>query len=99
MLNMIAHVKRLFGFTFCGFGDFKQLKPANEERIGFLNAWVVKHISNNSSCEQNWYIDVMKTHYFKMLINVLIVNALNSMITQKKSMIYAYVGLTKQWVP
>ena len=96
---MTAHVKRLFGFTFCGFGDFKQLKPANEERIGFLNSWVVKHMFNILLCEQNWYIDVMKTTYFKMLINVLLVSALNSMITHKKNMMYAYVGLTKQWVP
>ena len=42
MWNIIAHVKKLFGFTFCGFGDFKQLKPVNEEHIGFLNPWVLK---------------------------------------------------------
>ena len=33
MWNTIAHVKKLFGFIFCGFGDFKQLKPVNEEHI------------------------------------------------------------------
>ena len=51
MWNIIAHVKELFGFTFCGFGDFKQLKPANEEHIGFPNSWIVKYIFNNSLCE------------------------------------------------
>ena len=49
--NIIAHVKELFGFTFCGFGDFKQLKPANEEHIGFLNSWVIKYTFNNNLCE------------------------------------------------
>ena len=51
MWNIIAHVKKLFGFTFCGFGDFKQLKPVNEEHIGFLNSWIVKCIFNNDLCE------------------------------------------------
>ena len=51
MWNIIAHVKKLFGFTFCGFGDFKQLKPANEEHIGFLNSWVIKYTFNNNLCE------------------------------------------------
>ena len=45
MWNIIAHVKKLFGFTFCGFGDFKQSKPVNEEHIGFLNPWIVKYFS------------------------------------------------------
>ena len=51
MWNIIAHVKKLFGFTFCGFGDFKQLKPANEEHIGFRNSWIVKYMFNNNLCE------------------------------------------------
>ena len=51
MWNIIAHVKKLFCFAFCGFGDSKQLKPANEEHIGLLNPWVVKYIFNNSLCE------------------------------------------------
>ena len=42
MWNIIAHVKKSFGFTCCGFGDFKQLKPVNEEHIDFLNSWLVK---------------------------------------------------------
>ena len=51
MWNVIAHVKRLFGFIFCGLGDFKQLKPVNEEHIDFLNSWIVKHMFNNNLCE------------------------------------------------
>ena len=35
MWNAIAHIKQQFGFIFCGFGDFKQLKPTNEEHIDF----------------------------------------------------------------
>ena len=51
MWNIIAHVKKLFGFIFCGFGDFKQLKPVNEEHIDFLNSWIVKFVFNNNLCE------------------------------------------------
>ena len=51
MWNIIAHIKKLFGFIFCGFGDFKQLKPVNEESIDFLNSWIVKYICNNDLCE------------------------------------------------
>ena len=51
MWNIIAHVKKLFGSIFCGFGDFKQLKLVNEEHIDFLNNWIVKYISNNTVCE------------------------------------------------
>ena len=43
MWNVIAHIKQQFKFTFCGFGDFKQLKPVNEEHIDFLNTWVIKY--------------------------------------------------------
>ena len=53
MWNVIAHIKQQFGFIFCGFGDFKQLKPINEEHIGFLNSWIVKYIFNNNLCELN----------------------------------------------
>ena len=45
MGNVIAHIKQQFGFLFCGFGDSKQLKPVNEEHIGFLNSWIAKYIS------------------------------------------------------
>ena len=41
MWDIIAHVKKLFGFIVCGFGDFKQLKPVNEEDLDFINSWVV----------------------------------------------------------
>ena len=51
MWNIIAHVKKLFGFTFCGFGYFKQLKPVNEEHLGFPNSRVVKNVSNINLCE------------------------------------------------
>ena len=50
MWNITAHVKSLI-FTFCGFGDFKQLKPVNEERIGFFNSWIVTYTFNNNLCE------------------------------------------------
>ena len=53
MWNVIAHIKQQFGFIFCGFGDFKQLKPISEEQTDFLNSWIVKHIFNNSLCESN----------------------------------------------
>ena len=46
MWNVIAHIKRQFGFIFYGFGDFKQLKQTNEEHIDFLNSWVVKYMFN-----------------------------------------------------
>ena len=51
MWNVIAHIKQQFKFTFCGFGDFKQLKPVNEEHIDFLNTWIIKYIFNNNLCE------------------------------------------------
>ena len=38
---------------FCGFGDFKQLKPINEEHIDFLSSWIAKYMFNNSLCELN----------------------------------------------
>ena len=46
MWNVIAHIKKQFKFTICGFGDFKQLKPVNEEHIDFLNSWIIKYIFN-----------------------------------------------------
>ena len=51
MWHVIAHIKQQFGFIFCGFGDFRQLKPINEEHIDFLNNWVVKYMFNNDLCE------------------------------------------------
>ena len=51
MRNVIAHVKQEFGFIFCGFGDFKQLKPVSEEHVGFRNSWVVKHVFGNNLCD------------------------------------------------
>ena len=53
MWNVIAHIKQQFGFTLCGFGDFKQLKPINEEHIDVLNSWIVKYMFNNNLCELN----------------------------------------------
>ena len=38
---------------YCGFGDLKHLKPINEERIDFLNSWIVKYILNHNLCESN----------------------------------------------
>ena len=48
-----THIKHQFGFIFCGFGDFKQLKPITEEHIDFLNSWIVKYMFNNNLCELN----------------------------------------------
>ena len=42
MWNVIAPIKRQFGFVCVGFGDFKQLKPVGEERIDFKRSWIVK---------------------------------------------------------
>ena len=41
MWNVIAHIKQQFNFIFCGFGDFKQLKPINEEHTAFLDTWII----------------------------------------------------------
>ena len=51
MWNVIAHIKHQFEFIFCGFGDFKQLKPVNEEHIDFLNTWILKYVFGNNLCE------------------------------------------------
>ena len=51
--NVIAHNTQQFGFIFCGLGDFKQLKPINEEHLDFPNSWIVKYMFNNNLCELN----------------------------------------------
>ena len=51
MWNVIAHVKQQFGFIFCGLGDFKQLKPVNEEHTDFRNSWIVKYVLGDNLCE------------------------------------------------
>jgi len=51
MWCVLAQIKILFNFVFIGFGDFKQLKPINEEYINFRNSWIVKFIFNNTLCE------------------------------------------------
>ena len=43
--------RKEFNFVFIGLGDFMQLKPVNEEHIGFKNSWLVKHLLNNNRCE------------------------------------------------
>ena len=48
---ILCHLKEEFNFVFIGVGDFMQLKPVNEEPIGFKNSWLVKHLFNNNSCE------------------------------------------------
>ena len=35
---ILCHLKKEFNFVFIGFGDFKQLKPVNEEHIDFKNS-------------------------------------------------------------
>ena len=49
--NVVAHVKDKYGFIFSGCGDWKQLKPGDEEHIDFENSWIVKYIFNRSSYE------------------------------------------------
>ena len=51
MWNVIAPIKQQFGFIFCGFGGFKQLKPINEEHMDFLNSWSAIYIFNSNLCE------------------------------------------------
>jgi len=51
MWCVLAQIKILFNFVFIGFGDFKQLKPVNEEHVNFKNSWIVKFIFNNTLCE------------------------------------------------
>ena len=38
-------------YIFCGFGGFKQLKPTNEQHIGFLNSWIAKYMFNSNLCD------------------------------------------------
>ena len=51
MWCVLAHIKQQFGFTFVGFGDFKQLKPVGEGHIDFRNSWIVNYVFNNTMCE------------------------------------------------
>ena len=49
--SVLAHIKTQFGFTFIGYGDFKQLKPVNEEHIDFFNSWIVKYVFGGKLCK------------------------------------------------
>ena len=49
--NMISHIKKQYGFIIIGFGDWKQLKPVNEEHIDFQYSWIVKYILNHKAYE------------------------------------------------
>jgi len=51
MWNIIAHIKRQYGFILIGCGDWKQLAPVEEEHTNFENSWIVKYIFNNKSYE------------------------------------------------
>ena len=42
--NILAHIKREYGFVFIGCGDWKQLAPVEEEHIDFENSWIVKYL-------------------------------------------------------
>ena len=55
---ILCHLKKEFNFVFIGLGDFKQLKPVNEEHIDFQNSWLVKHLFDNNNCE------ITKVHRF-----------------------------------
>ena len=49
--SVLAHIKTQFGFVFIGYGDFKQLKPVNEEHIDFFNSWIVKYVFGGKLCK------------------------------------------------
>jgi len=51
MWNILAHIKNEHSLIFIGCGDWKQLKPVEEEHINFKNSWVVKYLFNNLSFE------------------------------------------------
>ena len=74
------------------------MKPVNEEHTDVLNSWIVKNMLNNTSCEFKKMIDLMEINHYKVHINVLMVKALNSVVTQRKNTIYVYAGLIKQWI-
>ena len=94
MWNGIAHIKQQFGFIFCGFGDVKQLKLISEERIDFLNSWVVKYIVSRNLCELN---QVHRFNECNLLQDVYrLVKLYISIITQTKNTTYVYVGLIRQ---
>ena len=38
MWGVLSQMKVMFNFVFVGFGDFKQLKLINEERVDFKNS-------------------------------------------------------------
>ena len=42
--NILAHIKREYGFIFIGCGDWKQLAPVEEEHLDFENSWIVKYL-------------------------------------------------------
>ena len=44
-------LKKEFHFIFTSLGDLMQLKPVNEEHMGFKNSWLVKHLFNNNCCQ------------------------------------------------
>ena len=48
--GVLAHIKHEFGFIFIGFGDWKQLKPVNEEHIDFKNLQLVKYLFDWNHC-------------------------------------------------
>ena len=49
---ILCHLQKEFNFIFIGLGDFKQLKPINEEHTDLNNSWLVKHLFNNNKCCQ-----------------------------------------------
>ena len=84
MLGVLSQIKALFNFVFVGFGDFKQLKPINEEHVDFKNSWIVKFVFNNTLCELEKYTGSMIVNYYKTLTNALMAKqfALRSMVKQ-----------------
>ena len=48
---ILCHLKDELDFIFIGLGDFMQLKPVNEERMGFKNSWLARHLFNKNSCK------------------------------------------------
>jgi hypothetical protein len=48
--GVLAHIKYEFGFIFIGFGDWKQLKPVNENSIDFKNLQIIKYLFDYKHC-------------------------------------------------
>ena len=95
MWNVIAHVKRQFGFICYGLGGFKQLKPVNEEHIDFRNIWVVKYVFGNNLCEVKHIHRFNESKLLQGAYNCANGENIEFNVALRKSTSYAYAGLIK----